>query len=71
MSANDEQRKITPENRHPETNTDMPAGKELTSDGSDADAFFETAEQFRAAADPEDIRRLGDRLGRIVFGEKE
>jgi hypothetical protein len=32
-------------------------------------AFFQLAEQFRAASDPEDVNRLGDQLGRFVFGE--
>lgn len=30
--------------------------------------FLELAERFRAAKDPEEVRRLGDRLGRAVFG---
>jgi predicted transcriptional regulator len=32
-------------------------------------AFFEVAERFRAASDPEQVKRLGDQLGRFVFGE--
>ena len=32
-------------------------------------AFFELAERFRGAKDPEDIKRLGDDMGRFVFGE--
>ncbi len=32
-------------------------------------AFFELAGRFRAAKDPEEIKRLGDNLGRFVFGE--
>jgi metal-responsive CopG/Arc/MetJ family transcriptional regulator len=32
-------------------------------------AFFDLAEKFRAAADPEQVKRLGDELGRFVFGE--
>jgi hypothetical protein len=32
-------------------------------------AFYELAERFRAARDPEEIKRLGDNLGRFVFGE--
>ena len=31
--------------------------------------FFELAERFRAASDPEEVRRLGDQLGHFVFGE--
>ncbi|MBZ5600233.1 MAG: hypothetical protein LAN83_18155 [Acidobacteriia bacterium] len=32
-------------------------------------AFFDLAERFRAAKDPEDVKRLGDDMGRFVFGE--
>jgi hypothetical protein len=32
-------------------------------------AFFQLAEQFRAASDPEQVRQLGNKLGRFVFGE--
>jgi len=31
--------------------------------------FFELAERFRAATDPKDVERLGDDLGRMVFGD--
>lgn len=30
--------------------------------------FFELAERFRNASDPEEVKRLGDELGRLVFG---
>jgi hypothetical protein len=30
--------------------------------------FFELAERFRKADDPEEAKRLGDELGRMVFG---
>ncbi len=30
--------------------------------------FYELAERFRGATDPEEARRLGDELGRMVFG---
>ena len=30
--------------------------------------FFELAEKFRNAKDPEQAKRLGDELGRMVFG---
>ena len=32
-------------------------------------AFFDLAERFRAANDPERVKELGDKLGRFVFGE--
>jgi len=31
--------------------------------------FFQLADRFRAASDPEQVKRLGDELGRFVFGE--
>jgi len=33
-------------------------------------AFFALAERFRTAADPEEVERLGEELGRMVFGSK-
>ena len=30
--------------------------------------FFALAERFRAATDPQDVQRLGDRMGRMLFG---
>ncbi len=32
-------------------------------------AFFELAERFRSTSNPEEAKRLGDELGRMVFGE--
>ncbi len=32
-------------------------------------AFFELAARFRASKDPEEAKRLGDEMGRFVFGE--
>jgi len=32
-------------------------------------AFFELAKRFREASDPEEVKQLGDQLGRFVFGE--
>lgn len=32
-------------------------------------AFFELAERFRAASDPEEVKKLGDKMGRFIFGE--
>jgi len=30
--------------------------------------FFELADQFRSATDPKEVKRLGEELGRMVFG---
>jgi hypothetical protein len=30
--------------------------------------FFDLAERFRNATDPEEAKRLGDKLGQLVFG---
>jgi hypothetical protein len=32
--------------------------------------IFEVAERFRTVTDPEEVRRLGDRMGRMVFGDR-
>ena len=32
-------------------------------------AFFALAERFRAADDPQEVRRLGNEMGRFIFGE--
>jgi len=32
-------------------------------------AFFDLAERFRSTRDPQQAKRLGDELGRLVFGE--
>jgi len=32
-------------------------------------AFFELAERFRAASDPEQVKKLGHELGGFLFGE--
>jgi len=32
-------------------------------------AFFDLAGKFRSADDPAQVKRLGDELGRFVFGE--
>ncbi len=31
--------------------------------------FFDLAERFRSASNPEEAKQLGDQLGRLVFGE--
>lgn len=47
---------------------------ELIEDGFEArrqkeKTFFQLAEKFRSAKDPEQVKRLGNELGRFVFGE--
>jgi hypothetical protein len=32
------------------------------------EAFFQLTERFRAATDPNEVERLGDQLGKLVFG---
>jgi predicted transcriptional regulator len=32
-------------------------------------AFFALAERFRSSSDPEEVKRLGDEMGRFIFGE--
>jgi hypothetical protein len=32
-------------------------------------SFFALAERFRAASDPEEVKQLGDQMGRFIFGE--
>ncbi|MFY9560921.1 MAG: hypothetical protein WAQ52_11865 [Terriglobales bacterium] len=32
-------------------------------------AFFELAQRFRSSKDPNEVKKLGDELGRFVFGE--
>ena len=46
---------------------------ELIENGMEAEKrrqqeFFELAERFRAATDPVEVKRLGDQMGRMVFG---
>jgi len=31
--------------------------------------FFDLAQRFRAATDPEQVKSLGEQLGRFLFGE--
>ena len=32
-------------------------------------AFFDLAERFRSAGDPKEVERLGEELGRMMFGK--
>jgi len=46
---------------------------ELIENGIDAEKrrqqeFFDLAERFRNETDPQEAKRLGDQLGRLVFG---
>ena len=39
----------------------------LEADKRRQDTFFELAERFRSTDNPEEVKRLGDQLGRMVF----
>jgi hypothetical protein len=46
---------------------------ELIENGMEAEKrkqqeFFDLAERFRGATDPDEVKRLGDQMGRMVFG---
>ena len=46
---------------------------ELIENGMEAEKrkqqeFFDLAERFRAATDPDEVKRLGDEMGRMVLG---
>jgi hypothetical protein len=46
---------------------------ELIEHGIEADQrkqqeFFEIAKRFRSATDPKEVKRLGEQMGRMVFG---
>ena len=46
---------------------------ELIENGMEAEKrkqqeFFDLAERFRGATDPEEVKRLGEQMGRMVFG---
>jgi hypothetical protein len=47
---------------------------ELIGNGMEAEKrkqqeFFDLAERFRSATDPEEVKRLGEQMGRMVFGD--
>jgi len=49
-------------------------GRKLIENGMEAEKrkqreFFDLAGRFRSATDPEEVERLGDQMGRMVFGE--
>jgi hypothetical protein len=46
---------------------------ELIENGMEAEKrkqreFFDLAERFRSASDPQEVKQLGDQMGRMVFG---
>jgi hypothetical protein len=46
---------------------------ELIENGMEAEKrkqqeFFDLAERFRNASEPEEVKRLGEQMGRMVFG---
>jgi hypothetical protein len=32
-------------------------------------AFFDLAQRFRSASDPDEVKQLGDKMGQFIFGE--
>jgi hypothetical protein len=40
----------------------------ITAEKKKQQEFLDLAERFRAATDPEEVKRLGDQMGRMVFG---
>jgi hypothetical protein len=47
---------------------------ELIENGMEAEGrkqreFFDLAERFRSATNPEEVKRLGDQMGRMIFGD--
>ena len=47
---------------------------ELIENGMEAEKrkqqeFFDLAERFRGATDPDEVKRLGEQMGRMVFGD--
>jgi hypothetical protein len=47
---------------------------ELIENGMEAEKrkqqeFFDLAERFRGATDPAEVKRLGEQMGRMVFGD--
>jgi hypothetical protein len=47
---------------------------ELIENGMEAEKrkqqeFLDLAERFRGATDPDEVKRLGDQMGRMVFGD--
>ena len=47
--------------------------QELIENGMEAEKrkqqeFFDLAERFRGATDPDEVKRLGEQMGRMVFG---
>jgi hypothetical protein len=48
---------------------DVEGQKEVEGQKQEEKAFLALAERFRAAADPHEVKQLGDQMGRFVFGE--
>jgi hypothetical protein len=48
---------------------DVEGQKEVEGQKQEEKACLALAERFRAAADPNEVKRLGDQMGRFVFGE--
>jgi hypothetical protein len=49
-------------------NCGMPSEIEIAAEKRKQQKFFDLAERFRSATDAEEVKRLGDQMGRMVFG---
>jgi len=47
---------------------DKNEGHRLDSEEEKEKIFFVLLERFRAAADPKEVKRLGNAIGRFIFG---
>ena len=43
------------------------AGQDTDTQKQNEQAFFDLAERFREATEPDEVGRLGDELGRMIF----
>jgi hypothetical protein len=51
--------------------TGVVPGKQESARPSDEKALYDLVERFRAAKDPVEAQRLGDQLGRMIFGRAQ
>jgi hypothetical protein len=41
----------------------------MEAEGRKQREFFDLAERFRSATNPDEVKRLGDQMGRMIFGD--